>query len=175
MGHFVLAHRRSVGHHQGMDALSLDPSAPLPEDVATLQVMVRQLLAEVARLRTEVAQLRTENAQLKCKLDVALKHRFGRRSERQPKPKSPDPKPPRRRDPHGRSPLPENLERRDVIHDLTEEQKLCPCCGRMRTCIGQQSTEQLDLEPARFFVLRTTKKTYACQHCDPTSVSVEQR
>jgi transposase len=178
----VLAHRPLTRHHQGMDALAVDPSAPLPDDVATLQSLVRQLLAELARLRTEVNQLRaenvqlkTENAQLRSKLDAALKHRFGRRSERQQPPQKTKDKPPPKRHPHGRSPLPEHLERREVVHDLTEQEKLCPCCGQRRMCIGEQSTDQLDLEPARLFVLRTTKRTYACRHCDPNAVPAEQR
>jgi transposase len=50
-----------------------------------------------------------------------------------------------------------------------------PCCGRSRAHIGDQTAEQLDLEPARFFVLRTVKKSYACRHCDPTVVPGEQR
>jgi transposase len=151
-----------------MDASSLTPDAPLPDDVPSLQALVRQLLAEVARLRAE-------NAELKGKLDAALKHRFGRRSERRRErpPADPD-RPPPRRDRHGRAPLPEHLERRTLIHDLTEAEKLCPCCGRPRVCIGEQTAEQLDMEPARFFVLRTVKKTYACQHCDPR-VPAEQR
>src|SRR6185369_2998726 len=85
------------------------------------------------------------------------------------------PKPPPRRDDHGRSPLPEHLERREVIHDLSATERLCPCCGRERACIGEQTAEQLDLEPAKFFVLRTRKKSYACRHCDPTRAQVEQR
>lgn len=153
-----------------MDAFSLPPDAPpLPDDVASLQAMVRQLLAEVARLRAE-------NTALQGKLDQALKHRFGRRSERRPaKPKADDDPPVRPRDLHGRAPLPEHLERREVLHDLTEAEKLCPCCGQPRVCIGTQTAEQLDLEPARFFVRRTVKKSYACQHCDPAAVPVEQR
>jgi transposase len=31
------------------------------------------------------------------------------------------------------------------------------------------------MEPARFFVLRTVKKSYACRHCDPATVPSEQR
>src|SRR5437762_6090461 len=31
------------------------------------------------------------------------------------------------------------------------------------------------MEPARLFVLRTVKKTYACRHCDPGQVPAEQR
>jgi transposase len=152
-----------------MDATTLAPDAPLPTDVTTLQGMVRELL-------TELQKLRAENAELKTKLDAALKHRFGRRSERRTPPPVPvAEKPPRRRDEHGRSPLPEHLERREVVHDLTEAEKLCLCCGLSRACIGEQTAEQLDLDPAQFFVLRTIKKSYACRHCDPATVPVEQR
>jgi transposase len=137
--------------------------------VAALQALVRELLAEVARLRAE-------DAELKVKLDAATRHRFGRRSERQkPAPVSTDPKPARRRDEHGRSVLPERLERRDVVHDLTDERRLCPACGRARECIGEQGAEQLDLDPPRFFVLRTRKRSYACRHCDGAAVPGEQR
>jgi transposase len=153
-----------------MDAPVLPPDAPLPDDVPTLQRLVRELLACVARLRAE-------NAALQAKLDAALKHRFGRRSERRPKRRPPqaDDEPSRRRDEHGRAPLPEHLERREVVHDLSEAERLCPCCGQPRVCIGEQTAEQLDLEPARFFVLRTVRKTYACRHCDPAAVPAEQR
>jgi transposase len=151
-----------------MDAAAAPLDAPLPDDVATLQAMVRQLLAEVA-------QLRAENAALRGKLDQALKHRFGRRSERQGTPALPKPEQPKKAAPHGRAALPEHLERREVVHDLTEAEKLCPGCGQPRTCIGAQTAEQLDLEPAHFFVRRTVRKTYACPHCDPAAVPAEQR
>jgi transposase len=153
-----------------MDASALTPDAPLPDDVPTLQALVRQLLAEVA-------QLRAENERLRGRLEAALKHRFGRRSERQPRPRPAphDDQTPRKRDPHGRAPLPAHLERRTVIQDLSEAEKPCRCCGKPRVCIGAQTTEQLEMEPIRFFVLRTIKKTYACAECDPTVVPAEQR
>lgn len=152
-----------------MDASTLTPDTPLPDDVPTLQGLVRQLLAEVTRLRAQ-------NTQLQERLDAALKHRFGRRSERQPPPAKPDTDPPKTKPtPHGRAPLPEHLERRDVLCDLTDAEKLCPCCGKSRVCIGTQQTEQLDLEPAKYFVRRTIRKTYACQDCEPDQVPVEQR
>jgi transposase len=152
-----------------MDASNLTPDSPLPDDVPTLQALVRELLAEVARLRAE-------NAELRDKLEAALKHRFGQRSERRPAPPPPREnnakgKPAR----HGRAALPEHLERRTVVHDLTEAEKVCPCCGKPRVCIGEQTAEQLDMEPIRFFVQRTIKKTYACQHCVPKQTPVEDR
>src|SRR5215203_393516 len=98
-----------------MDAAFPSPDDPLPDDVPALQALVRQLLAECARLRAE-------NAELRGKLDAALKHRFGRRSERRPKRREAraDGEPAKRRDEHGRSPLPDHLPRREVIRDLTE-------------------------------------------------------
>jgi transposase len=150
----------------GMDASSLTPDTPLPGDVPTLQTLVRELLVEVARLRAD-------NDALRGKLDAALQHRFGRRSERIAPVAKKDK--PGKATPHGRAALPEHLPRREVVHDLTEVEKLCPCCGLLRVCIGEQTAEQLDLEPAHFFVVRTIKKSYACQHCDPTSIPVEQR
>jgi transposase len=151
-----------------MDAFSLAPDEKLPEDVATLQTLLRQALAEMAHLRAE-------NAELRGKLDAALKHRFGRRSERQLTAGDSKQNKPGRAKPHGRAALPASLQRRQVVHDLTEAEKLCPCCGRTRVCIGEQTAEQLDLEPARFFVVGTVKKSYACRHCDPERVPAEQR
>ncbi len=151
-----------------MDA-SPHPDAPLPDDVPSLQAMVRQLLAECARLRAE-------NAELRGKLDAALKHRFGRRSERRPRRREPkEDGGEKRRDEHGRSPLPDHLPRREVVHDLTEAERLCPCCGVPREPIGEQAAEQLDLEPATFFVLRTVRKVYACRACDPDSTPPDRR
>ena len=152
-----------------MDAPVPTADVPLPDDVPTLQAMVRELLAEVKRLRAE-------NAALQSKLDGVLKQRAGRRSERRRrKPGRGDDQPAPKHDPHGRSVLPEHLPRHEVIHDLTAAEKLCPCCGRPRVCIGDQKAEQAELEPARLYVLRTIKKTYACQHCDPAAVPAEQR
>lgn len=150
-----------------MDAATPVTDPPLPTDVPTLQAMVRELLVRNRQLEARVDELT-------AKLDAALKHRFGRRSERRTPTPAAD-KPPRRRDEHGRSPLPEHLERREVVHDLTEAEKLCSCCGRLRACIGEQTAEQLDLEPARFFVLRTIKKSYACRHGDPATVPADHR
>ena len=143
-----------------MDAATPVADPPLPTDVPTLQAMVRELLARNQQLEARIAELT-------AKLDAALKHRFGRRSERRTPPTPAAGKPLRRRDEHGRSPLPEHLERREVIHDLTDAEKVCPCCGRPRACIGEQTAEQLDIEPAKFFVLRTVKRSYACRHYDP--------
>ncbi len=160
----------------------MDADLPLPTDVPTLHGMVRGLRAESAELRTRVVglettvhELRAELAALKAQLERAKAHRFGRRSERTPKPPTaPGDAPVTRRHGHGRSPLPAHLERRDTVLDLTPEERRCPGCGGDRVCIGQTQTEQLDCDPTPYFVRRTVRKTYACHRCPPT-VPVEQR
>jgi transposase len=67
---------------------------------------------------------------------------------------------------HGRRRLPSDLPRTKVIHDLPEEQKPCPCCGKMRHVISQQISEQLDYVPARLNVIEHVRLTYACRHCE---------
>jgi len=157
-----------------MDA---DPADPLTTDVPTLQGMVRQLRGRVAELDATVAELQARLDALNAKLDSALAVAFGRSSERTKRPRrtGDDDGPRPKRHEHGRSPLPDHLERRVITHDLTDVQKVCPCCGTTRTCIGEQTAEQLDCDPIPFFVLRTVRKTYACRRCDPAAVPPEDR
>jgi hypothetical protein len=65
-----------------MDALLVNPDAPLSTDVAVLQNLVRQLVGEVRRLREENTRLCQDNEQLRHRLDQVLRLNFGRRSER---------------------------------------------------------------------------------------------
>src|SRR3990172_1639280 len=70
---------------------------------------------------------------------------------------------------HGRRRLPGDLPRQKVIHDLPEDEKPCPCCGRMRHVIGQEISEQLDYVPAKLTVLEHVRLKYACRHCEQTA------
>lgn len=67
---------------------------------------------------------------------------------------------------HGRRKLPENLPRIEVIHDLTDQQKKCPCCGEVRNCIGSEISEQLEYVPASLKVLKHIRHKYACKACN---------
>ena len=67
---------------------------------------------------------------------------------------------------HGRRRLPGSLPRERVIHDLPEEEKPCPCCGRMRHIIGQEISEQLDYVPAKLTVIEHVRLKYACRACE---------
>src|SRR5512134_1716467 len=70
----------------------------------------------------------------------------------------------------GRRPLPASLPRETVVHDLADEQKACPCCGQPRTVIGEERSEQLDIEPPRLKVLEHRRLTYACPACERSGV-----
>jgi hypothetical protein len=52
----------------------------------------------------------------------------------------------------GRQVLPEHLERVEVRHE--PESCTCPACQSNLVKIGEDVSEQLDVEPARFFVIR---------------------
>lgn len=67
---------------------------------------------------------------------------------------------------HGRRRLPSNLEREKVIHDLPEEEKPCPCCGKLRHIIGKETHEQLDYIPAKVKVIEHVRLKYGCPHCE---------
>ena len=66
---------------------------------------------------------------------------------------------------HGRRQLPAHLPRVEVPHDLSNEQKKCPCCGKDRVCIGSEASEQLEFVAASFKVLRHVRQKYACKTC----------
>ncbi len=71
-------------------------------------------------------------------------------SERPPEP-SGSKKPAKRKHP-GRQQLSADLPRRERILRCTPEQCSCRTCGQQTTLIGYEESEQLDVEPAQYFV-----------------------
>jgi transposase len=80
---------------------------------------------------------------------------------------TPVPKPPRPR--AGRQPLPDHLPRIEHRHEL--ESCTCGKCGSDLVKIGEDISEQLDVEPARFFVHRHIRPQYACRPCETVSAA----
>lgn len=65
----------------------------------------------------------------------------------------------------GRKPIPDDLPRVEVVHDLPEEDKVCSCgCSLSR--IGEETSEQLDIIPAKMQVIRNIRPKYACRKCE---------
>lgn len=77
------------------------------------------------------------------------------------------PRPPRAR--AGRQPLPAHLPRIDHLHE--PESCTCGQCGQDLVKIGEDISEQLDVEPARFFVHRHIRSQYACRACETVSAA----
>ncbi len=71
------------------------------------------------------------------------------------------------RKPRGRKPLPKNLPRVRIEHDLPEEDKTC-ACGCQLTKIGEDCSEQLDIIPAKVQVIEHVRFKYACKGCEET-------
>ena len=158
--------------------------AALPDDPATLQLILRAALTEIERLQLLIAGLH--------------RNRFGRRSEKldddhvqrgvedleqslaeqqagldaaaastegsTPKPDtaaaSPQPQPAKR----NRGALPAHLPRIEVVVDV--EDKACPCCGGTMHVIGEDRAEMLDYVPAQVRVKVIRRPRHGCRACE---------
>ena len=166
--------------------MHIDPDG-LPEDTATLQLMLRTMLLQQGALAAENDKTRLLIQRLTC-------HQFGRRSEQL----TPDQLQlaleeleqtiaanqagqdsvaaaaglPRK--PHaealGRNhgALPAHLPRYEVVVDV--EDRACPCCGHALHAIGELRTEQLDMVPSQLRVWVTRRPHYACHGCESAVV-----
>lgn len=153
----------------------------LPDDIPVLKEMVTSFAEENRRYEMENKLLREQVSLLKSKM-------FGRKTEKlgpgeeeaqqvlfdepageaeekalQEEPLVDVPAHTRRK--KGRKPLPEDLPRVEVIHDLKEKEKVC-CCGYRMKRIGQEVSEQLDIIPAKMRVIRHIRYKYACTACE---------
>lgn len=66
----------------------------------------------------------------------------------------------------GRKPIPSCIPRKEIIHDLSEEEKKCECCGESRPVIGKEETEELDYIPAKVQVLKHIRPKYGPCSCE---------
>jgi transposase len=65
----------------------------------------------------------------------------------------------------GRKPLPDSLPRIRIEHRVAEADNVCDC-GCQRVEIGEITSEQLDIIPAKVQVIVNVRKKYACQQCE---------
>jgi len=151
----------------------------LPDDLAAL----KQLLAQ---MQSKVVLLEEENALLRQRL-------FGRKSEQTADPATPQlplfneaesidtpapveaeeevVTPTKRRG--KRKPLPADLPRIDVIHDLPEHELTC-ICGCRKHAIGEETSEQLEIVPMQIRVIRHIRKVYGCRGCETAPVTADK-
>ena len=146
---------------------------------------IETLAARLQKVEAKNKQLQSEIFQLKDYLAQARQHRFGLKSEKfdvestpvfpamdrvfdEPeKPVTPKDAKPRKKHSGGRKPLPKDLPREDIIHDLGADEKQCKC-GHPLHKIGEEVSEQLEIIPAQAKVLRHVRHKYGCKGCEDT-------
>jgi transposase len=66
--------------------------------------------------------------------------------------------------------LPAALPRVERVIACTPEQCTCKTCGQATVVIGHDVSEQLDVEPAKYFVVVTKREKRACKRCEEGGV-----
>ncbi|HWV13872.1 MAG TPA: IS66 family transposase [Cellvibrio sp.] len=70
--------------------------------------------------------------------------------------------------------IPQELPRVDIVHDVPDEQKICPHDGTALKQIGFESHEQLDIIPAKVQVLHHKRLKYACPCCEKYLITAKK-
>jgi transposase len=65
----------------------------------------------------------------------------------------------------GRKPIPADLPRVEILHDIPDAEKQC-ACGSEKSRIGEETSEKLQIEPAKFWVEKHIRPKYACKACE---------
>jgi len=180
-----------------LDHLNLDPTAKT-QVAAMIQALLDQAKQDAAALQTKAAEIQSKDLKIQA-LTLELAHirriRYGVKSEAlsplqrdvfeetwntdvsaieaeveqlaDEHPGDTIAKPKRLR--AGRQPLPDHLPRIEHRHEF--ESCTCGQCGQDLVKIGEDVTEQLDVEPAKFFVHRHIRPQYACRHCETVTAA----
>ena len=165
----------------------------LPDDIDALKSLVADQATKLDHFTARNEQLTTENQHYKTQvltlteqLNLALARRYAASSEKL----SPDQirlfdeaeseaasavdvdddviiVPAHKRKKRGRKPLPDNLPRIDMVHEIPESARYCDHDGQLLVEIGEVISEQLDIIPAKIQVIRHVRKKYAC-NCGKT-------
>jgi transposase len=70
-----------------------------------------------------------------------------------------------------RKPLPKDLPREQVVHDIPEADKQCDCCGGELHKMGEDVSEKLDFVPAKVKVIEHIRPKYACRECEQSGTN----
>lgn len=152
---------------------------------------------DVAALSAENDQLRQENETLTRRIQELIEalrlqiHRqYGASSEQTPpeqarlfdepaedlepetEAESATPSQPRRARRRGTR-LSPNLPRVEVVHDLSDEEKICREHGCELAPMGEETSEQFEFIPAQVRVIRNIRKKYTCPACEGNVVTAK--
>jgi transposase len=71
-----------------------------------------------------------------------------------------------------RKPLPKELPRETIIHDIPAQDKQCTDCGNELHKMGEDKSEKLEFIPASVKVVEHIRPKYSCRHCEQCSTGV---
>ena len=160
------------------------------EQVNSSEAVIAKLEEENKALQNKVKELEFKAEQLELQLQKALIQLYGSKSDKAKEPDEPstfdEPElisdvspeeldqadeeltiPEHKRKKPKRKPLPKNLPRTEIIHDLPESDKICKC-GNTLTHICDEDSEQLEYVPAKVTVIVNKRRKYACKSCEET-------
>jgi len=66
-----------------------------------------------------------------------------------------------------------SLLREEIIHDLSDEEKHCKCCGKELEKIGEDRSEQLEYIPEQIKVIEHIRPKYACRCCETIQMAAK--
>lgn len=64
-----------------------------------------------------------------------------------------------------RQSLPKELPREVIVHDISDDEKVCELCGGELHQIGEDKSEQLEFIPAQVNVIEHVRPKFSCRHC----------
>lgn len=149
--------------------------ATLERELAWAQLKIQALTEELRQQRIKLLGPRSETLS-DLQLELLAEEEPGvtraevvAEAQREPVAKVP----PRQRQPHpGRQRLPENLPRVEEVMPCAERH--CQHCGAATTVIGYDESEQLDVEPVRYFVRVTKREKRVCHGCQQGTVRMPE-
>lgn len=148
----------------------------LPDDKEALKAIIVDYQGQLAHLKNKMALLqralfgsKSEKSKGPMSREVQLPWpELIKGENKEPEPTTEDDAitvPEHKRKKRGRKPIPANLPRKEIIHDLTEKEKVC-ACGSALSPIGDEVCEKLDYTPAKIIVERHIRRKYACKCCE---------
>ncbi|RMF00786.1 MAG: IS66 family transposase [Alphaproteobacteria bacterium] len=168
-----------------------ETTAPLPQDLESAHRLIAELVQRESVLCKQVEADQRRIASLEQQVHWLRNYVFGRRSEKGvPEEQQALPfasaageveeaasdeddataqeieVPAHRRRRGGRKPLPEDLPREIIELEPADEDLRCKGCDAEKTRIGEDRTEELDYQPASFFIREYVRPKYACRKCE---------
>src|SRR5690554_5924814 len=155
----------------------------LPDDVEALKAMVLELQNQQLEQQAETARWKRDFYQLLEKWQLELKKRFAASTEGLPgqgdlfneiedilQPDEDEIAAEQHiaytRKVGRRARLDASLPRKEVIHDISDDEKTCECCGTDMHRMGEDVSERLDFIPAKVQVIRHVRPKYSCRTCE---------